>query len=372
MCLASWPNLKESNRPDGSYETRDLFRPHPDNLPGSDTRAGLARWKYLARQGDILVLVNGENADPTPIEQAVMFVPEVQMAVAFGAGHERVGLLVVPSERAVGLSQEMVIDKIRPALERGNALAANYARISPDDVIVKPVGTEYPQSHKFTLNRPILNRFFAKDIESHYEEREKVSHENSNKAWTGDEIRETVRDLVQTELQSRGLLHESNGNSNGSSEKHVLSDEDDFFNLGMDSLMSSLVRKRLLQTIPLPPDVTLATNVVFEFPSVGLLSQHITHLREQKTAKGMPSARNPATIAQALLAKYIGVVRSGASTPLGTAHKGGETTDQGQVVVSITFARSILGHIRNSQVSPPNRFSLAQQATSEPSCSRHS
>lgn len=138
VALPGLPTLKISDRPDGSLGTKDLFRPHPDNLPGSDTRAGKAKWKFIARQGDIVVLVNGENADPTPIESTMMLDPHVQMAVAFGAGHERLGLLVIPTEKATGMSKEEVLKSIQPALERGNKLASDYAKISLDDIIVKP------------------------------------------------------------------------------------------------------------------------------------------------------------------------------------------------------------------------------------------
>lgn len=87
----------------------------------------------MARQGDIIVLVNGENADPTPVEQAVMSEPIVQMTVAFGAGHERPGLLIIPSEKAEGMSPDEVIKSILPALARGNKLAADcrHSLLSP-------------------------------------------------------------------------------------------------------------------------------------------------------------------------------------------------------------------------------------------------
>lgn len=345
---AGWRALKLTDRPDGSLGTKDLFRPHPDNLPGNDVRPGLARWKYVARQGDIIVLVNGENADPTPIEQAVMLVPLVDMAIAFGAGHERLGLLVVAAAGS-NATKEEVLEAVRPALDKGNALVSDYARIALEDVLVMPAGTQYPYTAKFTLQRPVLSKFFAEQIEAHYRERERVRYveeEDSGavkKAWTQDDIREAVRDVVQAELKSRGLV-----------QQQVLGDDDDFFTLGMDSLMSSLVRNRLLHAIPLPADVTMATNVVFEFPSVTLLTQHIQRLRGDKNGTASDAVRDPGAVAQAMVDKYVGLLKAGDQS---IAARG-----QGHVVVSV-FCHLSSNH-KTHQDKNNRRSSPAQQATS--------
>ncbi|CAN8103172.1 unnamed protein product [Discula destructiva] len=319
-----------SDRPDGSYGSKDLFQPHPDNLPGNDTRAGKAKWKFIARQGDIIVLVNGENADPTPTENAVMLEPTVQMVVAFGAGHERPGLLVIPSEKAAGMSREEVIRSIQPALERANKLAADYAKISVDDIIVKPVGTEYPQTAKMTLQRPVLNALFAKDIEAHYAARERA---NPDVELSEDDVRAAVRRIVETEFKDRvgGACAVEDG------EETVHFDDDtDFFSLGMDSLQSSLVRRRLLQAIPLPAEVKLATNVVFEHPTVKLLSEHLESLRKQcefGVNGSSITTRDPETISKAMVQKYSKMVTSSlpSSSASLAATKNGSS---GQVIVS--------------------------------------
>lgn len=334
VLLAGLDGLKVSDGPDGSYASKDLFQPHPDNLPGNDTRAGKAKWKFLARQGDIIVLVNGENADPTPIEHAVMLESTVQMAVAFGAGHERLGLLVIPSEKAAGMSKEELIRSIKPALERGNKLAADYAKISADDIIVKPVGTEYPQTAKMTLQRPVLNQLFADDIEAHYAARDTA---NGSVVLSDEEVRAAVRRVVEREFEDRASSARVDGN--GAKPEHSeprLSDDDDFFALGMDSLQSSLVRSRLLREIALPADVNLATNVVFEYPTIKLLSEHILNLRQRKLDSDDSTARDPEAVAKAMVQKYVNLVTSAdtlgpSASPCSTGEQNGH---RGHVIVS--------------------------------------
>lgn len=312
-------SLKLSDRPDGSYGTKDIFRPHPDNLPGSDTRSGKAKWKFIGRQGDIIVLVNGENADPTPIENAVLQSPYVQLALAFGAGHERLGLLIIASEKAATMSKEELVKAITPQLEKGNALAADYAKISPDDIIVKPAGTPYPLTAKMTVQRPILHRTFAEEIEAHYAARDTV---NKGQELTNQELRDVVRQVVEQEHQK----HTDDGAE--------FDDDTDFFSMGMDSLQSSLVRRRLLRKIPLPEGARLATNVVFEYPTVNLLTSHIQDLR-QKKLEGVASSstRNPAAIAKAMVKKYVDLLTVG--TDRATSNGGTrEQKDKNHVVVS--------------------------------------
>lgn len=307
VVLPGYPDLQVSDRPDGSYGSKDIFRPHPDNLPGNDTRAGKAKWKFVARQGDIIVLVNGENADATPIEQSVVLSPYIQMAIAFGAGHERLGLLVIPTEKASGMSKQDLVKAITPDLERGNAMAADYAKISPDDIIVKPVGTPYPLTAKMTLQRPILHQLFSEDIEAHYAAREQA---DSSVSLSDDQVHDVVRRIVEEEFQkqisvssSAGLTDTTNG------DQGQIDETTDFFSLGMDSLQASHVRVRLLREIPFPKGTKLATNIVFDHPNLKLLSHHIKAIR-QKSDHNEPKTRDPETIAMAMVKKYVDLLKA--------------------------------------------------------------
>lgn len=305
VILPGFEGLRISDRPDGSYGTKDIFRPHPDNLPGNDTRAGKAKWKFVARQGDVIVLVNGENADATPVEQQVMCSPYVRMALAFGAGHERLGLLVIPSEKAADMSKEELIKCITPDLERGNALAAEYARISPDDIIAKPVGTPYPMTVKMTLQRPIMHQMFSEDIEAHYAAREQAI---GNVTLSDDDVEAVVRRIVEEEFQKQASVSSATeGNGKPEHEQSQIEETTDFFSLGMDSLQASHVRGRLLREIPLPKGARLATNVVFDYPNLKLLSAHLKGIR-QRSKQTESTVRDTESIAKSMVKRYVALV----------------------------------------------------------------
>ena len=61
-----WPSKVASNRPDGSYHTKDVFEPHP-TIPGA--------WKYIARLDDTIALENGEKFNPVMMEGTVRSQP---------------------------------------------------------------------------------------------------------------------------------------------------------------------------------------------------------------------------------------------------------------------------------------------------------
>lgn len=52
----------ETNRPDGSYATKDLFLRHPENEDW---------YKYIGRLDDTLVHILGEKTNPVPMELCI-------------------------------------------------------------------------------------------------------------------------------------------------------------------------------------------------------------------------------------------------------------------------------------------------------------
>ena len=56
VILPGYPTLQVSNRPDGAFETHDLFLPHP-MIKG--------RWLYWMRKDDVIVHSTGMKTDPT-------------------------------------------------------------------------------------------------------------------------------------------------------------------------------------------------------------------------------------------------------------------------------------------------------------------
>lgn len=275
VVLPGMPTLVISNRPDGSYETKDLFVRHP-----TDPK----KWKFSHRADDIIVLVNGLKADPHLLEEAVEKNHEVDTAMAFGTGRDSLGLIVVASGSAAGLSKQELAARIAPDLELGNSRVSAYARVSMDSVIFKDAGSEVPRTAKDTLIRSKFLEMCKKDIDAHYAERE--AQDNTQISVADDEVEGIVHEIVSSVLSAGNV---------------ELGADDDFFGLGMDSLQASYVRSRLLRRLnvggrPLP------TNVVFENPTVRQLTDFLLALRH---SQGLQNARaSEKIIAQEFIQKY--------------------------------------------------------------------
>src|SRR5688500_18708205 len=125
VALDGLPSKVASNRPDGSYATKDLFSPHP-TVPNA--------WKYVARLDDTLVLMNGEKVTPIAFEQSVRDSRFVTEAVMFGSGKARVGLMIIPSSTTTDLSSQELESSLLPVLVKANETVPAYAQLSWDMV----------------------------------------------------------------------------------------------------------------------------------------------------------------------------------------------------------------------------------------------
>lgn len=275
IVLPGMPTLVVSNRPDGSYASQDLFVRHP-----TDPK----KWKFSHRADDIIVLVNGLKADPHLLEEAVEKNRYVDTAMAFGAGRDSLGLMVVPSASSTGLSKEELAARIAPDLELGNSRVSAYARVSLDSVIFREAGSEVPRTAKDTLIRSKFLELCKEDIDAHYAAREAQS--NAQVSVADDEVEGIVREVVSSVVSAGDV---------------ELGSDTDFFGLGMDSLQASYVRSRLLRRVNVGGRL-LPTNVVFENPTVGQLTDYLLASRNGQDSKDAKNSEKGT--AQGLVQKY--------------------------------------------------------------------
>lgn len=270
------PGLKQkvlSDRPDGSYGTKDLFQRHP-TIPDL--------WKFAARKDDIIVMLNGEKADPIPVEDAVKVNPEVATAVAFGAGQEALGLVVIKSHSSADLPDAEFLEAVGPAIDLGNSRVPAYARIARDMIIIKEAGTAFPATDKGTVIRSAFLKEISGDIGRLYAERSasQVKRTGTGVLMSYDEVLSIIVEIVKDELRSKHV-HEISASERKSVDETKtwgdLSIDADLFSVGVDSLQASNIRSRIQREIDLR-GVSLATNVVFDYPTVALLGDHVMQL----------------------------------------------------------------------------------------------
>ncbi|KAJ9257377.1 hypothetical protein DTO207G8_2131 [Paecilomyces variotii] len=250
VCLDGWPSKVASNRPDGAYATKDLFLKHPT----------IEGYKYYARLDDTIVLVNGEKVNPLEMEGIIRQLPTVSEAVVFGAGKSSVGLMLVPSPVASGLSEDEIIDSIWSSVEKAQTAMPAYAQLTKNLVKILPADTQYPRTDKGTVIRQAFYRQFHQQIEDAYEERK------------------TENALSLSEPELRAFIRKQLGKILQLKDPSVLTEDADFFNLGMDSLQATQLRSILTSQIDTGGHV-LGLNIAFDYPSINALAHYLYSLR---------------------------------------------------------------------------------------------
>ena len=282
-----WPAKVAQNQEDGSYNTKDLFEPHPA-IEGA--------WKYIARLDDTLTMVNGEKFNPVQMEGRIRSDPLVAETVIFGAGRPFLGLLVVPSPATEGLAPAEIADRLWPVVEAANQSVEAYARISPGMVTLLPHRCSYPRTDKGSIIRQAFYKDFAEQIQKAYDQADSASEDV--RAMDAGELKVFLREAL-----SRSMSREV-----------PVDDAADFFSFGVDSLQAIQLRSEILKNVDVA-NQPLGQNVAFDHPSVDRLAAYLISLREGKT--GQKAAVEEEM--QALIEKYS-QTQSISSIPLERGH----------------------------------------------------
>lgn len=260
VALDGLPSKVASNRPDGSYATKDLFTPHP-TTPNA--------WKYYARLDDTIVLLNGEKHVPTAFEQMIRDNVNVTEAVLFGSGRPRVGMLLIPSKATIGMTEEQVLQIVTTVINQANEDAPGYAKLALDMVKVLPIDTPYPRTDKGTVIRAAFYKQFATEIDAIYE---------AGDASSGD--------LALSEKELRRFLHAEMVQLLRFKDSSVLGDDTDFFSLGVDSLQAIQFRGILSKRIDVGGQ-KIGSNIAFDFPTVRALARQLYCMRTGVTSEAV-------------------------------------------------------------------------------------
>ncbi|KAI4269248.1 MAG: hypothetical protein LQ337_007399 [Flavoplaca oasis] len=218
---------KLSGRPFGAKEDFEL----QDNLEVNPL-SSLREVRLLGRKDDLLVLATGEKVSPQLMEETLAKDCRIKRAIVFGSGRFEVGVLIEPA-RAIERSEADFVESIWPSILEANNKVDQHAVVGTKAaVLVKPLGKEIPLSDKGFPQRKDVYSVFESEIQSVYERMEHSTVSILATDLNNYNLRSNVREMVQSCLPKR-IIPES------------WHDEDDFVQLGMDSLQATRLRRIL-------------------------------------------------------------------------------------------------------------------------------
>lgn len=260
-----------------------------------------SEFRIAGRADDLIVLATGEKVRPTLLEQHVSEDPLVKGAVAFGDGKFQLGLIVeVAAHFELKLSEESAVsaylDLIWPSVVSGNEQTDKHARVSRDMIIVTTAQTRpLVRTPKGSIPRGANVQQFQVEVDALYLKAD-VSGAESLPIDDPGRLLDATRKLVQISFST----------------PRSITDDDDFFEHGMDSLQATILRRHIvagvtLTSSALPP---LPMDIVYRHPSVSLLSGAIRkHCHDGNPIESAPLDDRIANI-RSVMEEYVGKVTS--------------------------------------------------------------
>ncbi|KAJ6507610.1 hypothetical protein DFH09DRAFT_1437030 [Mycena vulgaris] len=305
-CLAL-PNTEVGGIP--AVDTNDIVQRHPKNTKF---------YRLYGRVDDQIMHSNGEKTNPGPIEQILAQDPRIKTAIMFGRERPHVGVIITPSED--GLDLESFRDAIWPTIEQANNFAPSHSRIFKDMIVLANPSRPFQVTAKGTLRRQAILEDYAQDIDAVY--------------TSFDSAAPSVVTQARGEISMNDVLEIVRGHVRANINPSI-SDNDNIFDAGADSLLAARMRRDIMQTLGgrVPEAVVQAVpnDVVFTSPTVGKLASFLygvlicaAALSHRGDDEGTPYTTVPASV---LDNKDNTIVRLRESTagepPLILVHGGG-------------------------------------------------
>ncbi|TCD65683.1 putative NRPS-like protein biosynthetic cluster [Steccherinum ochraceum] len=243
-----------------AYATSDLFVPHP-------IKPGL--WRIFGRTDDQIMHSSGEKTNPGPLEAILNQDPNVSRALMFGRGQFNAGILIEPVARqSFDLSDTQKLADFRnnvwPSVEKMNAYAPQHSRIFKEMILVTSPSKPFTYTAKNTIRRQAIIKAYESEIEALYAaaaETAQAEDLSPPQSWDVASATAFVR-LVVTRVV-----------------KGALTDEDDLFQKGCDSLKATWIRNSILHSLRQTTTINtraIPSNFVYQHSSILTLAQYIS------------------------------------------------------------------------------------------------
>ncbi|KAJ3787876.1 hypothetical protein GGU10DRAFT_287503 [Lentinula aff. detonsa] len=261
-----------------AWATMDLWAPHP-------TKEGL--WKHHGRMDSITVLSNGEKTNNRQIETLLLEDPSIARVVVFGSGRFLNGVLLSPSSNLgydPSSDSERFLDQIWPTIVNANQVLPKHSALVRQLVLVENSNKPFVMSDKGTVRRVETLNQYEGEINAAYSRLNEG--EGALEVELPDEATpETFKAYLHNLLEAISI--------------RVPSEDADFFDYGVDSLITIKIRSHVVSFIKHRlnlGDTEISGNLVYAYSSINALTGFVFN-----TANGGQSTER---IIQELIQKY--------------------------------------------------------------------
>ncbi|KAI1619274.1 hypothetical protein EDD37DRAFT_217483 [Exophiala viscosa] len=242
-----------------TWFSSDLYRRHPGKSH---------LWRFHGRADDVVVLSNGEKFNPVPMEAIIQGHPLVNGAVYYGQGKFQPSLLIEPKSEVPDSYQNVFIDQVWPIIEKANLEAPQHAQIFRDKIAISSLTKPLNRAAKGTIVRKLTLKDYSSELEALYSDPPELQLEQLSPLDVPTNI-DSVRDFVRQSLSGLNQI--------------PTSDREDLFSLGMDSLQTLQLVKRLNARFGLQLGRhTVNAKQVYAHPTVEGLSSYMLGLSQSK------------------------------------------------------------------------------------------
>ncbi|MCJ1432686.1 hypothetical protein MMC27_002043 [Xylographa pallens] len=188
--------------------------------------------KIIGRKDDLIVLANGEKILPRILEEALSANQAIRTVVAFGDGQFEIGVIVEPTNPVPAQEHERYIDEFWQMVVLANELMDDHARVSSKTAIIV-ADKKIPRSDKDSVMRKEAYALYEPKIQAVYEKLNNGKSDGMLRKLNMDNLEDGLKMMVQE------CLYKKLG-------ARAWTIDDDLFDLGMDSLQATRLRRMLI------------------------------------------------------------------------------------------------------------------------------
>ncbi|THG97397.1 hypothetical protein EW026_g4592 [Hermanssonia centrifuga] len=271
----------------GAYDTNDVLSPHTKK-PGY--------WKVYGRADDQIMHSNGEKTNPGPLENILQQDPRIQTAVMFGRGRFNTGVIIEPKpEFRLDPSDSEKVSQfwkdIWPTVDRMNNYAPQHSRLFREMILIASPSKPFMYTAKNNPRRHAIINQYEAEIEAVYATMDESASADipPPPTWTLDSARDFVRAVVKKTLE------------------RAVTDTDDLFQNGCDSLQATWIRNSLLHALRETTKINTGTipgNFVYNRPTIDALASFVAALTSSESGDSISDSERAITAMVDMVEKY--------------------------------------------------------------------